>query len=110
LLPHVYLLGEPASLLVVANTHPLLSLVCQQLPYPLLVLGFMAGRGIQEPSLLVTHLIQDTQLNQTLLQLVSFDKEKAFNRIGHAVIILALRAFRIPERIILALINLTLIG
>jgi hypothetical protein len=32
----VYLLGEPTSLLVVANTHPPLSLVCQQLPHPLL--------------------------------------------------------------------------
>ncbi len=29
------LLGEPASLLVVTNTHPPLSLVCQQLPHPL---------------------------------------------------------------------------
>jgi hypothetical protein len=38
MLPSVYLLGKPASLLVVANTHPLLSLVCQQLPHPLLVL------------------------------------------------------------------------
>ncbi len=35
---HVYLLGEPTSLLVVANIHPLLPLVCQQLPHPLLVL------------------------------------------------------------------------
>jgi hypothetical protein len=41
---------------------------------------------------------------------VSFDIEKAFDRIGHAVIIQALRAFGIPERIILALINLTLTG
>ncbi len=32
----VYLLGEPTSLLVVANTHPPFSLVCQQLPHPLL--------------------------------------------------------------------------
>jgi hypothetical protein len=31
----LYLLGEPASLLVVANTHPPFSLVCQQLPHPL---------------------------------------------------------------------------
>jgi hypothetical protein len=38
LLSHVYLLGEPASLLVVANTLLLLSLVCQQLPHPLLAL------------------------------------------------------------------------
>jgi hypothetical protein len=37
-LPCVYLLGEPTSLLVVRNTHPPLSLVCQQLPHPLLAL------------------------------------------------------------------------
>ncbi len=30
-----YLLGEPASLLVVTNTHPPLSLICQQLSRPL---------------------------------------------------------------------------
>jgi hypothetical protein len=35
---HVYLLREPTSLLVVANIHPLLSLVCPQLSHPLLVL------------------------------------------------------------------------
>jgi hypothetical protein len=35
---HVYLLGEPTSLLVVANIHPLLSVVCQQLSHPVLVL------------------------------------------------------------------------
>jgi hypothetical protein len=34
----LYLLGGPASLLVVVNTHPPLSLVCQQLPHPLLAL------------------------------------------------------------------------
>ncbi len=39
-LPHerpriMYLLGEPASFLVVTNSHPPLSLVCQQLPHPL---------------------------------------------------------------------------
>jgi hypothetical protein len=38
--------------------------------------GFMAGRGIQEPSLLVTHLIQDAQHTGKPLQLISFDKEK----------------------------------
>ncbi len=33
-----YCTRRTTSLLVVANTHPLLSLVCQQLPHPLLVL------------------------------------------------------------------------
>ncbi len=37
-LSRVYLLGEPTSLLVVANTHPPFSLVSQQLPHPLLAL------------------------------------------------------------------------
>jgi hypothetical protein len=32
----IYLLGEPASLLIVTNAHPPLSLVYQQLPHPLL--------------------------------------------------------------------------
>jgi hypothetical protein len=32
----LYFLREPVSLLVVTNTHPPLSLVCQQLPHPLL--------------------------------------------------------------------------
>jgi hypothetical protein len=38
LLPCVYLLGGPTSLLMMVNTHPPLSLVCQQLPHPLLAL------------------------------------------------------------------------
>jgi hypothetical protein len=36
---YVHLLGDPASLLVVMNTHPLLSLVCYHLFHPLLVLS-----------------------------------------------------------------------
>ena len=49
-------------------------------------------------------------MNNSSLQLVSFDIEKAFDRIGHAVIIQALRLFGVPERTILALTNLTLTG
>jgi hypothetical protein len=59
--------------------------------------GFMTQKGIQEPSLLATHLIQDSTLYSKPLQLVSFDMEKAFDRVGHAVIIQALRAFGVPE-------------
>ncbi len=52
--------------------------------------GFMMQKGIQEPSILATHLIQDaTQYNKPL-QLVSFNMEKAFDRVGHAIIIQAL--------------------
>jgi hypothetical protein len=47
----VYLLGEPTSLLVVANTHPLLSLVCQQLLHPLLVLPPFHTPQIKLPNL-----------------------------------------------------------
>jgi hypothetical protein len=49
--------------------------------------GFMMQKGIQEPSLLATHLIQDATLYSKPLQLVSFDMEKAFDRVGHAIII-----------------------
>jgi hypothetical protein len=41
--------------------------------------GFMAQRGIQEPSLLATHLIQDAGHYQKPRQLMSFDMKKAFD-------------------------------
>jgi hypothetical protein len=47
----------------------------------------MAQRGIQEPSLLATHLIQDVAHYSKPLQLVSFDMEKAFDRVGHQIIV-----------------------
>ncbi|RPH76440.1 MAG: reverse transcriptase family protein, partial [Planctomycetaceae bacterium] len=72
--------------------------------------GFMAGKGIQEPSLLATHLIQDAQHTNRPLQLISLDIEKAFDRISHAVIIQALRAFGIPELLIQALQQYVLVG
>ncbi len=53
----------------------------------------MAQQGIQEPSLLATHLIQDAGNYQKPLQLVSFDMEKAFDRVGHHIMVQALRAF-----------------
>jgi hypothetical protein len=70
----------------------------------------MAGRGIQEPSLLATHLIQDAQHMGQPLHLISLDTEKAFDRISHAVILQALRAFGIPELLIQALQNYVLVG
>jgi hypothetical protein len=39
----------------------------------------MAQRGIQKPSLFVTHIFQDANHYQKTLQLFSFDIEKAFN-------------------------------
>jgi hypothetical protein len=72
--------------------------------------GFMIQKGIQEPSLLATHLIKDaTQYNKPL-QFVSFDMEKAFDRVGHAIIIQALRAFGVPEIMVQAISQYTLVG
>jgi hypothetical protein len=70
----------------------------------------MRGKGIQEPSLLATHIIQDAEQTKQPLQLVSLGIEKAFNRIGHAVIVQALRAFGVPEILIQALRHYTLVG
>ncbi len=53
--------------------------------------GFMAGKDIQEPSLLATHLIQDVQQTGPPVQLISLDIEKAFDRLNHAIIIQALQ-------------------
>jgi hypothetical protein len=52
--------------------------------------GFMEGKGIKEPALLFTHPKQGTQLNLSSLRLMSFDIEKASDRIGRAVVIQAL--------------------
>jgi hypothetical protein len=70
----------------------------------------MMQKGIQEPSLLATHLIQDATLYSKPLQLVSFDMEKAFDRVGHAIIIQALRAFGVPEIMVQAISHYTLVG
>jgi hypothetical protein len=72
--------------------------------------GFMVGKGIQEPSLLATHLIQNAQHTGQPLQLISLDIEKAFDRLSHTIIIQALRAFGIPELLIQALRNYVLVG
>jgi hypothetical protein len=50
----------------------------------------MEGKGIKEPSLLFTHPVLGTQLNLSSLRLMSFDIEKASDRIGRAVVIQAL--------------------
>ena len=72
--------------------------------------GFMAQKGIQEPSILATHLIQEANYNHKSLQLVSFDIEKAFDRVSHISIIQAMRAFGIPEITIMAIQHYSLIG
>ncbi len=70
----------------------------------------MAQLGIQKPSLFVTHLFQDANHYQKALQLVSFDMEKAFNRVGHHIIVQALRAYGVPEIMIMAVQHYTLVG
>ncbi len=59
---------------------------------------------------MATHLIQDSTLYSKPLQLVSFDMEKAFDRVGHAVIIQALRAFGVSEIMVQAISQYTLVG
>jgi hypothetical protein len=72
--------------------------------------GFMAQKGIQEPSILATHLIQEANYNNKSLQLIGSDVEKAFDRVSHCSIIQALRAFGVPEITILAIQFFSLIG
>ena len=72
--------------------------------------GFMPQKGIQEPSLLATHLIEEANRKNKPLQLVSFDIEKAFDKVSHSVITQALRAFGVPEIMIQAIRQYTLVG
>ena len=72
--------------------------------------GFMPQKGIQEPSLLATHLIEEANKHKKPLQIISFDIEKAFDKVGHKVIVQALRVFGIPEIIVQALRQYTLVG
>ncbi len=44
------------------------------------------------------------------LQLVSFDMEKAFDRVGHQIIVQALQAFGVPEIMIMAIQHYTLVS
>ena len=72
--------------------------------------GFMAQKGIQEPSILVTHLIQDANRYGKPLQLISFDIEKAFDKVSHRIILQALEAFGFPPIYIEAIREYILIG
>jgi len=72
--------------------------------------GFMPQKGIQEPSILATHLIEEANKRKKPLQLVSFDIEKAFDKVGHKIITQALRAFGVPEIMVQALQQYTLVG
>ena len=48
--------------------------------------GFRKNKGIQEPLLLATHAVQDANQHNKPLQLVSFDLEKASDRVSHTII------------------------
>jgi len=72
--------------------------------------GFMPKRGIQEPSLLMTHIIQEANYHNTAVQIISYDIEKAFDRVSHKIIVQALREFGIPEIMIMAIRHFSLIG
>jgi hypothetical protein len=56
------------------------------------------------------HLIQDAQQTGLPLQLTSLDIEKAFDKLSHAIITQALRAFRIPEFLTKTMQNYVLVG
>ena len=58
--------------------------------------GFVPGRGIQEPILTATHILQDAERTGNSLQFISFDYEKAFDKTGHTAIKQALTAFGFP--------------
>ncbi len=72
--------------------------------------GFIQGKGIQEPSITVTHVIQEAQAHNRPLQLASFDIEKAFDRVNHPVIKQSLRAFGVPELVTEGIGRLALTG
>jgi hypothetical protein len=58
----------------------------------------------------VTHLIQDAGHYPKPLQLVSFGIEKAFDRVGHHIIVQAFPAFEVPEIFIMAIQHYKLVG
>ena len=72
--------------------------------------GFIQGKGIQEPSVTVTHLIQEAEHYNLPLQLASFDIEKAFDRVGHTVIEQSLQEFGVPTIIVDTVKRLALTG
>ena len=72
--------------------------------------GFRKIKGIQEPLLLATHAVQDATQHNKPLQLVSFDLEKAFDRVSHTIIQQSLSAFAYPIEIIEAITRLALSG
>jgi len=72
--------------------------------------GFMPGRGIQEPSLVMAHVVQEASRGGHPVQILSYDIENAFAKVSHKIIAQSLRAFGIPELIIQALQQYTLIG
>ena len=72
--------------------------------------GFIQGKGIQEPSITVTHLLQESEHTGRPLQLASFDIEKAFDRVGHQVIVQSLLQFGIPPMFVDSIQSLSLTG
>jgi len=69
----------------------------------------LAKKGTQEPSILVTRLIQEGNRYHKPLQLVSFDLDKAFDRVGNKIIPDTFQAFEVPEITIGAIQRFTLV-
>ena len=70
----------------------------------------MKEKGIQEPSLIATHIIQEAEKSGNPVQLISHDVEKAFDKVSHTVIKQALEAFGIPHILVQAVTQLALVG
>jgi len=58
----------------------------------------------------MTHIIQEANYHKIPVQIISYDIEKAFDRVSHTIIIQTLREFGIPEIIIMAIRHFSLIG
>ena len=72
--------------------------------------GFTPQKGIQEPIFLASQVIQDANRRSKALQLISFDINKAFDKVSHTVIKQAMAMFGIPTIAIQAVERLALYG
>jgi len=72
--------------------------------------GFMPTKGIQEPTLVMAHVVQEAAESGQPVQILSYDIENAFSKVSHTIITQSLRSFGIPEILISALEQYTLIG
>jgi hypothetical protein len=95
----------PGSFLPVSAVFSLTSLAPSSIN-----LWHIGCHGIQEPSFLATHLIQDAGHYKKPLKLVSSRIGKAFNRVVHYIILQSHRALGVPEIMIIEIQHYTITG